>query len=254
MSFHRPPAVSLRLSRRALCAGAASALLIPLAARADAPLRISVADFPDGVYTPTLVELLKLSATRTGEASVEITTAPFARSLAAVMEGRADLHLPMLRAPHPENLPFSLATGTLNDTPFVLYANKDKPIDLASLHEPGKYRIETDTAHVGYFDIPVTGGANAASSLKKVDAGRIDGYIFSANSCDPILVAEGLKNIHRTLYQVFQVTGVLPKGRVGDPADQWLTAAINEGAKDPAWRALRQKLLSGYRGPDWQPS
>jgi hypothetical protein len=46
----------------------------------------------------------------------------------------------------------------------------------------------------------------------------------------------------------------LPKGRVGDPADQWLTAAITEGAKDPAWRALQQKLLSGYRGPDWQPS
>jgi polar amino acid transport system substrate-binding protein len=246
--------LSLSLSRRALVAGAAAGLLLPRAARAAAPLRISVAEFPDGVYTPTLVELLRLSATRTGEASAEIVTAPFARSLAALMEGRADLHLPMLRPPHPENLPFSLATATLDEAPFVLYTNKDKPIDIASLHTPGKYRIETDIAHVDYFDIPVTGGANAASSLKKVDTGRIDGYIFSANSCDPIVVAEGLKNIHRTLYRVFQVTGVLPKGGVGNPADQWLTAAVTEGARDPAWVALQQKLLSGYRGPDWQPA
>jgi polar amino acid transport system substrate-binding protein len=232
---------------------AASALLIPLAARAAETLRVSVAEFPDHLYTPTLIEMLKYAATKTPGVGLEISTAPFARSLDAVIEGRADMHLPLIRPPHPEGLPFAVTEASIAPAPFVLYTNKDKPIDMAALKEPGKYKIETDVAHVSYFDFPVVGGANAESSLMKVDAGRIDGYIFAGTTSDAVIQALGLKNIHRTLYKTFDVVGVLPKEAHGGPADRWFTAALAAAHDDPAFIALGKKLNSGYRGPDWQP-
>jgi polar amino acid transport system substrate-binding protein len=243
----------LALPRRTLLAGAATALLIPAAARAAGTLRVSVAEFP-GPYTPNMIALLKLGAAKLPGPSFEITTAPFARSLAAVTDGSADIHIPIIRPPHTGDLPFSLAAATLHQTPFVLYTNKDKPISLTDLHEGSKYHIETDVGHVGYFDFPVVGGASNESSLKKVNAGRIDGYIFSAVTSDALIEQLGLKNIHRTFYRMLDVTGALPKGGSGDAADRWLSALVAAGRQDPAFVALQDKANTGYRGPDWQPA
>jgi polar amino acid transport system substrate-binding protein len=246
--------LSLALPRRALLAGAATALLIPAAARAAETLRISVAGFPDQIYTPTMIEMIKYAATKTPGVSLEVSTAPFARSLDAVLEGAADMHLPLIRPLHPEGLPFAVTEASIAPAPFVLYSNKDKPIDMAALAEPGKYKIETDVAHVSYFDFPVVGGANAASSLKKVDAGRIDGYIFAGTTSDAVVQALGLKNLHRTLYKTFDVVGVLPKAGRGGRADRWFDTAMAAVHDDPTFVALGKKLNSGYRGPDWQPA
>jgi len=42
------------------------------------------------------------------------------------------------------------------------------------------------------------------------------------------------------------------KDAQGGLADQWFTAAMAATRTDPAFIAIQQKILSSYRGPDWQ--
>ncbi len=242
---------SLCLSRRALFGGTAMALLLPTAAHA-ATVRVSVAEFPDALSTPTLIEMVRCAATKTPGVNLEVTTAPFMRSLAAAVDGSVDIHLPFLRPPHPEKLPFALTDAYLCLSAFVLYTNKDRPLTIAELHESREHKIETDVTHVTYFDFPMVGGANAESSLKKLDAGRIDAYIFAGPSTDTLLQSLGLKNIHRTFYQHFEVVGALATAARGGPADRWFDTAVGASQNDPTFVALVKKFNSGYLGPDWQ--
>jgi polar amino acid transport system substrate-binding protein len=174
-----------------------------------------------------------------------------ARSLAAVVDGNADLHLPLLRPPHPEAIPFDVTAARMWEVPFVIYTNKDKPLDAAALHE-GTYKLETEVAHVGYFDFPVNGSAGFESSLRKVDAGRIDGFIFAANIIDPVVQTLGLSHIHRAFYRNFDAVGVVRKDAAGAAANRWFSAAIAAVQTDPAFLAVQHKIVGGYRGPDWQ--
>jgi polar amino acid transport system substrate-binding protein len=228
---------------------AAAATVLAPSARANGSIRVSVAEFPGPVITPALVEALRIAFAKLPDLSVEFMTLPFARSMAAIAAGRADLHVPIIRPPSTDGLEWAPTAATIYRVPFVIYTNKAAPIDL---HNLAKYRIETDVAHTGYFDIPVAGGASTESSLRKVDSGRIDGYIFAANAVDPLVEALGLKNIHRDFYKIFDVCGVLPKGGGGGSVDRLLTAAMQEAAGDAEFKAAIQKVLSGYRG-DWQP-
>ena len=61
-----------------------------------------------------------------------------------------------------------------------------------------------------------------------MDAGRIDGFIFADTSADPIIKKEGLKNIHRELYDVFDVKIIIPKGEKGKATDAFLTETIEK--------------------------
>ncbi len=237
-----------RLGRRAVCA-AALLLFTPRAAFAET-VRISVAEFPDPVSTPSLVEALKIAYAKVPGVTVEITTAPFPRSMSSVANGSADLHIPIIRPPHGEDPSWSPTTATMYRIPWVLYTNKDKPVDL---HNLGKLKIETDIMHVTYFDFPAVGSAGVGSSLQKVAAGRIDGFIYAANVADAILQELGLKNIHRDLIKVFDVSGVLPKGGRGGPTDLGFSKAMAAVEDDAAYKAAIQKALSAYKGPDWQP-
>jgi polar amino acid transport system substrate-binding protein len=234
--------------RRSLCVAAAATILAPKA-RATGPIRVSVAEFPGPLITPAIVDALRIAFAALPDLSVEFMTLPFARSMASVAAGRADLHVPIIRPPSMVGLDWAATAATVYRVPFVIYTNKAAPIDL---HNLGQYRIETDVAHVRYFDIPVTGGASTESSLRKVDSGRIDGYIFAGNATDPLVEDLGLKNIRRDFYKIFDVCGVLPKDGGGGPIDRLLTAAMQAVHGDPQFQSAIRTVLSGYRG-DWQP-
>ncbi len=240
-----------QLTRRALCATAAAGLLLPAAARADGPVRISVAELPNAIATPAFVEMMKIAFAKLPGVTLQLTTAPGARSMAAMMGGDADMHIPVIRPPHEDSLPFAITTSAIYQTTFILYTNTEKPIDIKDL---GKYKIETDPAHLSYFDFPVGAGAGFEPSLQKLAAGRIDGYVFSGAAIDPIVQRLGLKNIHRDVYKQFDVAAALPKGGKGGPVDQLFTKAMQAVADDAGFKAQLQKITAQYRGPDWQMS
>nr|NJM04261.1 amino acid ABC transporter substrate-binding protein [Desulfobacula sp.] len=91
-----------------------------------------------------------------------------------------------------------------------------------------QFKIETENAHIAYIKEKATGSSSIENSLKKVDAGRLDGFIFADFACDPILKSQNLKNVKRTLYKRFDVKIVLPEGGKGGPVDKFLTETLDK--------------------------
>ena len=209
-------------------------------------MKATLAEMPT---TDIFVDLVNAIAKTSGK-EIEIQRVPFNKSMHDLVDGKADFHIPLIKAVNIDEatLDYAYSTETIFHVSFVLYTNKNKPIDKSKLKD---YRIETDLAHVPYFDFPIKGSTRVDSSLKKVDAGRIDGFIFADSSTDPILKQEGLKNIHRELYKVFDVKIILPKGEKGKATDAFLTETIEKMRADGTFDKIMSPVEQPYN--DWQP-
>ena len=217
-----------------------------------ADMKASLAKMPGYAETTdkgVLVDLVKAIAKTSGK-DIEIQVVPFNRSIRDVVEGKADFHMPLIKNDIIDlnKLEYTYAKPTLWHVNFVLYTNKNKPIDKSKLKD---YKIETDLAHVSYFDFPIKGSTRIDSSLKKVNAGRIDGFIFADFASDPVIKKEGLNNIHRELYKVFDSDIVLPKGEKGKATDVFLTETIEKMRADGSFDKIMSPIDQPYN--DWQP-
>jgi polar amino acid transport system substrate-binding protein len=215
-------------------------------------LKISLAEMPvyaESTDNGVLVELSKALSKELG-ASLSLAVVPFARSIDNVVKGEADFHMPLIESPGYSNEApaFDLSTATIFHVNFTLYENKNKPLNMEALKS---YTIETDVAHTKYFPFPTIASSCLDCSLKKVDAGRIDGFIFADFASDPLIKANNMKNIRRRQYRVFDVKIVLPKGGRGGELDTRLSKAI----EDMRARGDYQKIMDAIDLPynDWQP-
>jgi polar amino acid transport system substrate-binding protein len=192
-------------------------------------LKGSLAQMPVYAESPdkgVLVDLVKAIAAETGS-KISIQVAPFKRSLKSVIDKKVDFHMPLIKNPQVDEakLPYDHSTATIFHVNFVLYSNKNKPLDLKDL---GRYKLETDSAHIHYFPFKIAPSSDIASSLKKLNVGRIDGFIFADNACDPLVKKLGLNNVKRQLYKVFDVKIILPKGQKGGDVDKFFSDAIKK--------------------------
>lgn len=196
-----------------------------------------------------LIDFLKAMEEAAGT-KITFQVVPFAKSMSDVQEKKVDFHLPFIQIPGTDKgtNEFDYSTDTIFHVNFVLYTNKNKPIDKNNLKSA---KIETDAAHSQYFDFPVAKSASIEGSIKKVNAGAIDGFIFADGAVDPIIKEGNLKNVKRELYKRFDVKFVLPKGGHGGETDKLLSAAV---AKLKA-NGKFDKIMSPIDGPynDWQP-
>lgn len=228
-------------------------MIVTLAPSAGAKeYKASLANMP--VYAESadkgvLVEFVKALAAESGQ-TISIEVLPFARSMDSVISRKVDFHLPLIKVPDGDEskLTYSHSRETIFHVNFVLYTNKAKPLDPSKL---GQYKLETDKAHTQYFPFPVEGSASVEASLKRVDTGRIDGFIFADFASDPVVRATKLKNVHRQLYKVFDVKIVLPKGEAGGPTDEFLTKTIAAMRKKGTFARIMSAIDTKY--DDWQP-
>jgi len=198
-----------------------------------------------GAYVDLIRAIDRLTGSRT-----KIRVVPFKRSILNLIEGKADFHIPFIKPPNTDlkTLPYAFSTQTLFQVAFVLYTNKNKPVDINDL---GKYKIATDSAHTGFFDFPITGISCLPCTLNMVNAGRIDGFIFAQNEIDPFIKKHGLKNIHRQFYKNFDVKILIPRGDCGKEIDQFFNSGIQVLKESGEYDILLAPLLSPYR--EWQP-
>ncbi len=196
-----------------------------------------------------LVDLVKAIA-RTGNRTIDYKVLPFQRSMTSVINREVDFHMPLIKHPAADEktLNYDLSTATLFHVNFVLYTHKNKPIDRTKI---AAYKVETDAAHVHYFHPEIIGSPNIESSLKKLNAGRIDGFIFADNASDLIIKNQNLANIHRELYQVFEVKAVLPKGDNGKAVDLFLSETIQKLKENGQYGTIMDAIDKPYN--DWQP-
>lgn len=233
--------------------GIALASMLFMGAPASAKeLKASLAQMPvyaESMDKGVLIDLVKLIEKESG-VTIHREVVPFARSMDNVINRQVNFHMPLIMVPNADEskLPYDHSTETIFHVNFVLYTNKSKPLDSSKL---ASYKLETDRAHTQYFPFPIEPSTNLESSLKKLDAGRIDGFIFADFASDPIIKQTGLKNVHRALYKTFDVKIILPKGGRGGEVDKLLSSSIQSLRKKGDY----DKLMSAIDKPydDWQP-
>ncbi len=199
----------------------------------------------EGAYIDLLDELEK---TKTVKFKKKVY--PFARSLNNVLANKYDLHIPLIKNPIAplSDLPYQLSDETLFIVPFVLYTNINRKIDVSQLN---KYQIFTDRAHTSFFPFPIKASTCIPCTLKMVQSGRVDGYIFAQVESDPFVKKFNLSKIKRTLYKNFEVKVVFPKSKRGNNAKECFSKSFGQIEDQKRIKKALTKVLGEY--DDWQP-
>lgn len=219
-----------------------------LKASLPAPLAPLVESKDKGI----LVDLVKAMGEEYKGGKITWETFPFKRSMENIEKGKADFHMPQLVNPKisADKLPFQFSSDVIFKVVFVLYTNKNNkeitPKNLAN------YKIETDLGTMDFFDFKIAGSPDIESSLKKVDMGRLDGFVFAMPESDMALKKLGLKNIKRTEYAKYDVRIVLQKGPDGKETDKILSDLIKKLKANGKYQKIMGPILDQKFDP-WQP-
>lgn len=219
-------------------------IVAPLVAGA-ADYKASLAQMPmyaESLDKGVLVDLVKAIAD-TSKKSIDVQVVPFSRSMKEVENKQADFHMPLIKPLDMSKANFSLSDATIFHVNFVLYTNKNKPLDPNNLTGAS---LETDAAHTPYFPFDIKPSTSIEGSLKKLELGRIDGFIFADDATDPLIKSNGLKNIKRQLYKRFEVKAILPKGGENGPADKFLSEAIGKLREDGKFEKIMSTIDHPY--------
>jgi len=216
--------------------------------------KVALMDLPSA---PLYRELLQGIAQEAG-AKLDMQVVPVARALGLVETKTADIECPQLVSHNPDRLrtlPFDYSTAVIYNSAFVLYTNKAKSVDVANLKAGNSkgYVIETDLSNLTSFEFKGSPTTSLEASLKKVDAGAIDGFIFSQTAGDPIVKRLGLTHVRRQLYDNFQLAFALQKGARGGPADRMLTTGLTKLRADGRFDKLMGDYVKSAKYADWQP-
>ncbi|MES1982042.1 MAG: transporter substrate-binding domain-containing protein [Pseudomonadota bacterium] len=198
-----------------------------------------------GVLVDFVKALEKVSGDR-----IEYQVVPFPRSMNDVQEKKVDFHMPLIQIPGTEigTDKFDYSTETIFHVNFTLYSRKGLDITPATA---SKFKVETEAAHTDYFNFPIAASTNIEGSLKKVDAGRIDAFIFADFASDPLIRQNKLTNIKRQLFKRFDVKVILPKGARGGPTDKFLSENIAKLIKNGDMARIMGPIDAPF--DNWQP-
>ena len=224
-------------------------------------LKVSMAFLPDILESPDkgmFVDLIKAIDDVYEEGKIERSVYPFPRSIDNVISGKADFHIPMIRNTlvSAEALPYAYSTEKMGDVCFVIYSHLNNPITIEGIQKakkikPFPIKIETIGGFIDYFDFPVIESIGVENSLRKVDAKRIDAFVFAQEECDFTIKKYKLKNIHRELYEKFDDVFIIPKGNKGKEIDRILSGCIQTMRSSGKLEGLHQKVHLPYQL--WQP-
>lgn len=208
----------------------------------------TLAESPDkGLFVEAVKLLHQVAGT-----TVKILVVPGKRSVRNVLEGVADYHLPMPFPidfePDPTVVPYALSTATYCDVPFVLYSPKNTKVRADNLEG---LRLETLSSHTHALGVPVAASDCIPCSLKKVDSGRIDGFIYVAHVADPVLRKLKLQNVRRQLYHHFKGRMVLQNSSRKAELDRFLSDAMQKLHEAGLYERAFSFCHTQY--DDWQP-
>ena len=210
------------------------------------------------VSTDAYTALIKAIIDATGN-KADIQVQPFARCVYLVETKQVDIVSTEVAVPDKAKAAsqkFDYSAAETNQITFVLYTNKNKRLSVDELKKgnPKGYKIETDLAHVNHFSFALIGSTSIEASLKKVDAGQIDGYIFSQGSGDSALKAAGLKNIFRQPYDIYSGRFLLQKGTAAGSVDKMLSEGLAKIKASGQYAQILEKVnAAAATYIDWQP-
>ncbi len=205
--------------------------------------------YAESVEKGVLVDFTKALSKESGK-QIDISVGPFARSMNNVITKKADFHMPLIAVPDIDmsTLDYDYSTETIFHVNFILYTKKGSGMSKDKLSTS---KVETDIAHVAYFDFDIAGSPNIEQSLKKLNAGRIDAFIFADFASDPLVKKNNLSNIKRELFKVYDVKIILPKGGRGGSTDMFLSETIKKMRENGSFDNIMSVIDTPY--DNWQP-
>jgi polar amino acid transport system substrate-binding protein len=216
--------------------------------------KVAVAQLP----TTDTYKALALAIAEAGGNSFDIQVVPNARAAYLIENKQIDTSMPMLSIKDPAKvraLKYDYSTTPFLKSAFVLFTNKAKSVDIADLKKGNTkgFKIEADTSMVNQFEFTALASTNIEASLKKVEAGTIDGFIHSQTSTDAVLKNLKLSKVKRQLYDEFDLVFTLQKGARGGALDKQLTAGLEKIKANGTYERLFGKMAAAAKYNDWQP-
>ncbi len=213
------------------------------------PVQSEIGD--DGKPKGTFVEIVKAMSDVYEEGDIIIEQYPFARSIANVISGKADFHVPLIKTSNVDvlSLPFVYSTEATNEVVFVLYTRADvAPIDKSQIKDK---LIETQRGHKELFKIKVSEVDSIEQGIRKVVRGRNDGFIMAQGAVDSYIQKNKIKNIRRTFFAVWKSYAVIAKGSRQKEIDDILSKILRKLKASGKIQKIMEKTNKPYI--EWQP-
>jgi polar amino acid transport system substrate-binding protein len=190
--------------------------------------------------------------------TVALQVVPPPRTVYLIENKLVDFTLPMLAMKDPAKikaLTYDYSSAVMYKSAFVLFTNKAKPVDIEDLKKGNTkgYKIETDISMVNQLEFTGIPSTSIVGSLRKVDAGTIDGFIHTEASTDAVLKALKLPSLKRQFYEQFDLVFPIQKGGRGGKVDAMLTAGLEKLKKSGRFDQIMGDLVKADLYNDWQP-
>jgi ABC-type amino acid transport substrate-binding protein len=190
----------------------------------------------------------------------EIKKVPIQRMINMIISNQADFGAPMLQPKDPnaaKNLPYAYSSGVIQQMCFILYTNKDKPIDVANLRSGNSkgYKIESDVSNMQMFAFKTLQSTNPAASFKKVNDGQIDGYILGSEPGDSILrsMKAEMASVKRQLWETYDIGFILSKGEKSGETDKLLSDGLKKLKANGKLEKIMADVIKSGVYDNWQP-
>jgi polar amino acid transport system substrate-binding protein len=206
--------------------------------------------------TDTYANILKSIAEVTGN-TFNIQVVPPARAEYLIENNQVDIQFPgaALRENKKfKDLKYDFSTETLYKVSFVLYTNKNKPVDIQSVKttNPKNYNIEIDPSRLFEFDYKINPSNNFDASFAKLSKGDIDGLILAQTTGDVVLKKSGFTNIKRQLFQDYDLCFVVKKGTQGGEIDKMLSDGVKKIKANGKFDEIVGGIAKAAKYNDWQ--
>jgi hypothetical protein len=201
------------------------------------------------------VDLVKAIA-EDRKVTIDITVVPSARASFLVTNAQVDFIVPTGHRLSPAKVSRNIDyVAPLFPMAFVLYTNKNKPVDVADLKSGNRKgaRIEVNISTTAAFGFTARPSESVEASLRRVDAGVIDGFIFSQATGDAALRKLGLSHIQRTLYANIPMFFGASRGPKSQEVERLLAEGMTSLRKSGKFDSILGNLARSARWDDWQP-
>ena len=188
----------------------------------------------------------------------EIQIVPPARAIYLIENKQVDIVFPATVSNDPKKQTgsiFDYSAARVFKAVFVLYANKTKPIDIEELKRgnTSNYKIETTSSLADMFEFKLLPTTNLEGSMKKVDNGTIDGFIYAQEAGDPLLTRLGVGNINRRLYSKNDIAFGIQKSENEAEIDKMLKNGVDKLKNNGKLNQILSVSIKNSEYKDWQP-
>ena len=188
---------------------------------------------------------------------LNVVILPAARADYLIDTNRVDIDVPVLDVEDfgRSSRQCDYGSTILYESAFVLFSAKGKEISIKNLMDGNsrRYSIEADIAIADQLGFSASPSTTIEGSLAKVNEGKIDGYIFSQTSTDPIAHKLSLPNVKRQFYTKFYLYYALKKGERGGTLDKIITEGINKLKGNGKYEQTMGELIAAAKYNNWQP-